>query len=65
MRPNNETLVEAVKDSPVLAREHIYDQIKDEAWEKDPITVEGASNPSFSIVIYHVPAAFTLTRSHA
>lgn len=40
VRPNNSVLVHAVKDSPVLSAEGVYERVKDEAWERDPITVE-------------------------
>jgi len=40
VRPNNDVLVEAVKNSPVLQKEHIYEKIADEEAARKPITVE-------------------------
>jgi len=40
VRPNNDVLVEAVKNSPVLQREHIYEKVADEEKAREPLTVE-------------------------
>ncbi|KAL7417102.1 hypothetical protein BDY24DRAFT_432851 [Mrakia frigida] len=36
VRPNNQVLVEAVKNSPVLLASGSYEKVKDEAWRRSP-----------------------------